>query len=203
MVRGIIIFVVFSIFINCTTIHNKKQFTLLNHEEKNIKLKTNGYYYSVYNRDSISTKNSGKGIYMKILLNNNTFHNVGNGYGDDCGKIIELDCEIKKSEKMLYEYQKYTEKRKRGKNYDIWDWGKFSTKNDTIKLQWFYNKFGQYYLIEEIGEIIDSTSFKLVRGIDYGEKTSWNMDRVYIFKPFDVEKMYEKTPLFNEIIDTK
>lgn len=182
-------------------IHNKKNFTLMNHTESHIKLKTEGYYYSIFDRDSIKTRNGGKGIYMVVLLKNNAFYNVKNGYGDDCGKIIELDCEIKKSEEMLNSYQNFSKERERNKNYDIWNWGKYSTNNDTIKIQWFYNKFGEYYLSEEIGVILDSTSFKLIKGIDYGEKVSWDMNRIYFFKPYDIKNIYNKVPLFEDIID--
>jgi hypothetical protein len=182
-------------------IHNKKHFTLLNHQENNIKLKTNGYYYSVFDRDSIKTRNSGKGIYMRVLLNNNAFHVVGNGFGEYCGKVVKLECEIKKSEEMLNKYQENKPTGKLTSNFFIWNWGKYSTANDSIKLQWFYNKFGEYYLIEEKGVIIDSTSFKLTKATDYGDKTSWEMDRIYTFKPFPVKKMYDKVPAFDEIFD--
>lgn len=202
MVRIFLYLAVFSLMISCRMIHNKKHFTLLNHQEKNIKLKTNGYYYSVFDRDSIKTIKGGKGIYMKVLLNNNTTNNVGNGYGFQCGKIVDLECEFKMSEELLNQYQNYDEyKGKRNSNTFVWDWGKYSTINDTIKLQWFYNKFGEYYLIEEIGVILDSTSFRLIKGIDYGDKTSWEMDRTYIYKPFPVDKMYDKVPEFKEIFD--
>ena len=182
-------------------IHNKKHFTLLNHQEKNIKLKTVGYYYSVFDRDTLTETTGGKGIYMKVLMNNNVTNHAKNGYGDDCGRIIDLDCEIKKSEEMLDKYQNNEYKGKRNSNFFVWNWGKYSTVNDSIKLQWFYNKFGEYYLIEEKGVIIDSTSFKLTKATDYGDKTSWEMDRIYTFKPFPVEKMYDKVPAFDEIFD--
>lgn len=200
MVRTIFYTSLFLILIGCRMIHNKKEFTLLNYQEKETKLKTNGYYYCIFDRDSVQTKNGGRGIYMKVLLNDNIIHNFNNGYGNDCGKIVELDCEIKKSEEMLLEYQALNHTRKRNKNYDVWDWGKYSTKGDTIRMQWFYNKFGEYYLVEEVGIVIDSTSFKLLRRIDYGNNTSWKMDKTYIFKAFPVKKIYDKVPLFNEII---
>jgi hypothetical protein len=201
MVRLSILFIVLFLTIGCSMIHNKKKFTLLNHQENNIKLKTGGYYYSVFDRDSLRTNNKGKGIYMRILLNNNAFQYFRNGYGDDCGKIVQLDCDINKSEQMLMSYQNNEYKGKRNSNFFIWNWGKYSTTNDTIKMQWFYNKFGEYYLIEEIGVIIDSTSFRLINGIDYGSKTSWEMDRTYYFKPFPVDNMYDEVPAFNEIFD--
>lgn len=187
-------------FTSCRIIHNEKNFTLLNHTEINTKLKTDGYYYSVFDRDSIKTRNGGKGIYMFILLKDNVFHYVKNGYGDDCGKIIELDCEIKKSEEMLNSYQNFSNKRKQNKNYDIWNWGKYSTINDTIKIQWFYNKLGEYYLIEEIGVILDSTSFKIVKGIDYGRKTSQKVDKLFEFKFYPIDNLYNGIPLFDKIL---
>jgi hypothetical protein len=201
MVRACFLGILSSLFIGCSMIHNKKHFTLLNYKETNLKIKTDGYYYSVYYRDSIRNGKSGKGIYMRVLLNNNALNIFKNGYGDDCGKVVKLECEIKKSEEMLNKYQEYIPTGKLNSNFFIWNWGKYSTTNDSIKIQWFYNKFGEYYLIEEKGVIIDSTSFRLIKAYDYGDKTSWEMDRIYTFKPFPVEKMYDKVPSFDEIFD--
>ena len=50
---------------------------------KKTKLKTNGYYYCIFDRDSVQTKNGGRGIYMKVLLNDNIIHNFNNVFVND------------------------------------------------------------------------------------------------------------------------
>lgn len=194
-----IIYVVCFLFLSCTKVYNKKHFVLNKKIEVN-SIKTDGYYYHIYDRNNKASKFTGKGIKMKILLKNGYFHDFKNGYGKQCGNNVNLECEIQMSEDIFNKYLNWKSEPDNNSNINLWDWGKFEIKKDSIRIQWFYNKFGDYYLIEEKGVVIDSTTFKLLKVIDYGTKKEYTKDEVYHFKKFDLNKIYKKTPNLNKLL---
>ena len=50
------------------------------------------------------------------------------------------------------------------------------------------------YLLEEQGRILDSTSFILTKRIDYRTKEIETINEKYVFKKYDIVKMYDKVP---------
>jgi hypothetical protein len=185
---------------SCSLVYNRNKFYLGKEIQIN-QISTKGYYYSIYNRD-INSGYLGKGLRVKVLLNNGFIHNLKNGYGDQCGYNINLDCEIKMSENMLNEYQNSTFKRanEKSSNIDLWNWGKYIISNDTIYLQHYYNRFGDYYLLEEQGRVLDSTSFILTKRIDYRTKKTETINEKYVFKKYDIVKMYDKVPKQSKMV---
>lgn len=199
MVKKITYFMLLSLFFYaCSIIHNKKHFAF-SEQFTERKIKTKGYYYQVYDLDAQYTKEKGVFIRMTVFLDNGYVYFVKNGFGDQCGDSITLDCAMKMSEYMLdkniNEFLTDTNKQS-GRNYHIWNWGKYQIVNDTITVKWFYNRFGEYYLAEEKGVVLDSTTIDFFYFKDYKTKEediSQPPER-YIFKPYPVEKMYDKIP---------
>ena len=96
-----------------------------------------------------------KKVYISIcnfFLDNGYTYVVKNGFGDYCGDLIEKECAVKASEYMLdkniNEFLEETDKQS-NRNYYIWNWGKYHIQNDTIVVKWFYNHFGDYFLVEK------------------------------------------------------
>lgn len=200
MVKKIIILLLSVIYISsCSKVYNKKNFFIENNKiDKNFVM--NGYFYNVYERNDKITKYSGKGIKMKIFLSNGLFYNVKNGYGNLCGMNVDINCEIEQSEVLLRKYLNSVENsKKKNSKVDIWNWGNYSIINDSIKIKWFYNRFGDYYLKEEIGILIDSNTFILKKVKDYRTNIVSEINEKYIFKEYDIKNIYKKAPDFNSI----
>lgn len=161
------------------------------------KIKTNGYYYSVYNLNSPYYDTKGKFLKMRTFLDNNYMYVVMNGIGNQCGDTISLSCAIKMSEYMLdkniNEFLKDTDKQKIAKHH-LWNWGKYTIVNDTITTQWYYNHHGRYFLAEEKGVILDSTTIKIFKIRDNRTKKEENIEETYYFKPYNIEVLYNKIP---------
>jgi len=191
----LLLFFVF-LYLSCFPIvHNYDTLTIKNSKISNIK--TDGYYFSKYKLNKDYHSNKGEFIRMKVLLNNGYFHYVQNGFGKECGDTISIECAIKMSEYMLdkniNEFLVDSNDQKRPV-VSLWNWGKYEIKGDSIKMQWFYNRFGDYYLAEENGIVIDSTSFKLTTIKDYSTGKISTIDEIYQFKPYNIEKIYNKIP---------
>lgn len=80
------------------------------------------------------------------------------------------------------------------RNAEIWNWGQFEIINGNIKVQYFYNYLGDYYLIEEKGKIINSTSFRITSVFDYKTKHNTDVDRVYSFQKYNVKNILKYKP---------
>lgn len=189
--------ILFSIFlISCSIWHNKKYFTL----RENIKIdriQNKGYYYSIYTNKECIDCDGGKFIHMRVFLNNGYMYYVQNGFGNKCdGNIATIDCSIQKSEKMLNEQMDIflDTSKQRTSNIFLWNWGKYNIRNDIITIQYFYNVFGNYYLIEEKGKVIDSSSIHLFYRKNYRDKRDVLINETYLFKEYNIEKLYDKIP---------
>ncbi|MBB6237542.1 hypothetical protein HDC90_002164 [Pedobacter sp. AK013] len=156
-------------------------------------LNSNGYYYSVYDRSNITDSKQGKGIYMKIFLENGFTYTVRNGYGSECGKVVDLSCEISVSERMLTAYLE-SPKSKKINTMDIWNWGKYKIIKDSILIQTYYNHQGDYYLKEEVGERLAPSSFRILQIRDYRTDKVEKVNRIFNFKIFDVHLIQDKVP---------
>lgn len=175
---------------------NKKHF-VFDYDIAINEIMTEGYYFSIYDLNQDYHKYKGQNIRMRVFLRNGYTYFVKNGFGDLCGNVISLECAISKSEYMfdrnLNEFLPNASEIKRNK-VSLWNWGKFDISNDTIKIQWYYNRFGDYFLIEEKGVIIDSVSFRIFSVKDYRSKEEEEKNEVYYFKPYEIQKIYEKIP---------
>ena len=182
----------------CSVIYNKKSFVFSNTLSER-KLRTNGYYYHVYNLDKEYMRQKGVYINMQLFLDNGYTYVVKNGFGDYCGDLIEKECAVKASEYMLdkniNEFLEETDKQS-NRNYHIWNWGKYHIQNDTIVVKWFYNSFGDYFLVEEKGIVIDSTTLDFFYFKDYqtNNDTIYKILKTYNFKVYPIDKIYNKIP---------
>lgn len=130
---------------------------------------------------------------MKVFLENGFAYTVRNGYGNQCGKVVDLSCEIAVSEGMLSAYLE-SPKRKRVSTMDIWNWGKYKIVKNRILIQTYYNHQGDYYLKEEVGEWLDPSSFRILEIRDYRTDKVEKVNRTFNFKVFDVHLIQDKVP---------
>lgn len=173
-------------------IHNKSSLTNWDDGDEK-KLNSNGYYYSIYDRSNVTDSKQGKGIYMQVFLENGFTYTVRNGYGNECGKLVDLSCEFAVSERMLKAYLE-SPKNKKTNTMDIWNWGKYKIVKDRILIQTYYNHQGDYYLKEELGELLDSSSFRILQIRDYRTDKVEKVNRIFNFKIFDVHLIQDKVP---------
>ncbi|MGV3547793.1 MAG: hypothetical protein ACO1N4_12075, partial [Pedobacter sp.] len=130
----------------------------------------------------------------KVLLNNGYVNNIQNGYGNQCADSVSLACEFEMSEVMLKKDLDWQKTKKYSGPTALWNWGRYRTENNKILIQTFYNHFGDYYLSEEEGEMLDNNSFKIYRATDYKTGKTEAKEEIYFFKPFDVSPLYNKIP---------
>jgi hypothetical protein len=203
MVRFLITWICIFLAVGCVPpiVHNKAKFVLKENLENNGNkgLKTTGYYYSIYSRKPNEGK-KGVGIKMKIPLNNGYVYNFKNGYGNQCGDSVSLACEFEMSERLLRNYLEWQKAKEYTGTVALWDWGRYNIDNKKILLQSFYNQFGDYYLLEEHGEVLDSVSFKILQKKDYRTGAIEKVEEIYVFKPYDVSWIYKKIPKHNVFI---
>jgi hypothetical protein len=202
MVRIFYFFIFLFLFSCFPKTHNKKDFVLTSDISIN-EIKTDGYYYNIYELKGLYTKYTGKSIRMKTLLKNGYIYTVKNGFGDLCSDSIGIECAIEKSEYMLDKDLTVIKDFSNEKlsTYSIWNWGKYEIKGDSILIQWFYNNKGDYYLVEEKGIVIDSSNFVLKYIKDYRTGKEKIINEEYKFKKYDIKNIYNKTPkyFFNKL----
>lgn len=206
MVKNVIILFSFIHLLSiaaCTPpiVHNKALFRVkdVGQYAKFEQMQTNGYYYSVYSREPRKGKR-GMGVEMKILLNNGYIYNFKNGYENQCGDSVTLSCEFEMSERLLNAYLKPQKVNKNNGTIALWDWGRYDIKDGRILIQTFYNYFGDYYLLEEEGEVLDHARFKIIREKDYRTDSIKEKEEVYSFKSYDISLIYKKIPKNNVFV---
>lgn len=98
-------------------------------------------------------------------------------------------------DKNINEFLEETSKQS-NRNYHIWNWGKYHIQNDTIVVKWFYNHFGDYFLVEEKGIVTDSTTIDFFYFKDYqtNNDTIYKIPKTYNFKGYPIDKIYNKIP---------
>lgn len=201
MVKSCLLFFLLILFSCGPTINNKQYFSLK--EDVYIDdINTKGYYYSIHERGDF-TEQKGKLIHMYVFLENGYFKKIKNGYGNKCGDTVTLECEIKMSEFML-EKELYMTNDISEMNrpiWSVWDWGKYKISNDSITMQWFYNRFGNYYLVEQKGYIIDQQTIKINFIKDYRTNKIDFFDETLFFSSYDISNLYNLVPkkIFSKI----
>lgn len=197
MAKYCTIFVIMLISVSCLGQRYNKDKYRFNYKININEINVNGYYYSIYELNKDYHKEKGHFIKMRVFLNNGYTYLVKNGFGNECGDTISIDCAIKMSEFMLDKninyFLKNTDKQTNA-NYHLENWGKYDIKNDTITIQWYYNHHGRYFLAEEKGVIKDSNSFKLIHFKDYQSKKDTISDEFYQFKQYPIKELYHKIP---------
>lgn len=197
MVKYYTIFVIMLINMSCLgQRYNKDKYKFdykINIDQINVR----GYYYSIYKLDKDYHREKGHFIKMRVFLNNGYTYFVKNGFGNQCGDTITINCAIKMSEFMLKKniknFLKNTNKQTNA-NYNLDNWGKYNIKNDTITIQWYYNHHGRYFLAEEKGIIKDFNSFQLISFKDYRIQKDTVSNEFYQFQEYDIEDLYNKIP---------
>lgn len=176
--------------------YNKDKYKF-NHKISIDQINVNGYYYSIYNLDKDYHKEKGYFIKMRVFLNNGYTYFVKNGFGNQCGDTISIDCAIKMSEFMFKKNTKSLLKntdRQTNANYHLENWGKYDIKNDTITIQWYYNHHGRYFLAEEKGIVKDFNSFQLISFKDYRTQKDTVSNEFYQFQKYPIKELYDKIP---------
>ncbi|OMQ12522.1 hypothetical protein [[Flexibacter] sp. ATCC 35103] len=191
---SVLIFLV--IIYSCVPItHNKNKFDIKKSESID-EIKTYGYYYSNNrNNESIVARLLFRdGFYKELGVVNSE---INNKYFKKYCDNIESNC-FKNLECMIDNYDNFfkIETNFLNRSSEIWDWGRFEIKEGKIKIQYFYNRFGNYYLVEERGVIIDNKSFNISSKYDYRNGISENLNITYFFKEYDVNKALNCKPRF-------
>jgi hypothetical protein len=83
---------------------------------------------------------------------------------------------------------------KNGRSAQIWNWGRLQITKHDIKIQYFYNDRGSYYLIEEKGKVISANSFKIKSVLDYKTKRSTDVNILYSFEKYNIGDILKHTP---------
>lgn len=210
MIRLLIIILSFN---SCVTIYNKKEFTYYkdsNASTVNL-LNTNGYYfcldsfYIFYNykiagspnylkpQKDIWTKDSilAYGIKTIILYKDGRtlvgYNSISTGVEYNLNTVTgENTFEAAKAN---FQNNKRFELKRNFKNkkYGIWDWGIYKFDKDTIKIQYFYNHYGNYDLIELQGIVTDTNHFRLVhwKNISAKKNNSKVINRLFTFERYE------------------
>jgi hypothetical protein len=185
-------------------VHNRNDF---NFKEGQIidGIQTNGYYYA-YN---FSKNQDSKSITVRILFKNGLYKQIGVVSSESDSDYFKKRCNniqnntyessFENIECMIDNYDYFFKVKTNfvNKNAEIWDWGGFEIRGDRIKIQYFYNRFGDYYLIEEEGRVIDSQSFKMVSKYDYRNGIKEDLNITYFFKKYDVNNVLNYKPKKN------
>lgn len=196
-----ILFFLIIIFYSCIPIvHNKSK--LIRKENLPITaLKTEGYYFTV----DQSRDKEDKFIVARLLFENGIFREIGrislndtSAYKKRCPLTLINTYEV--SQRMLecmldnYEYFFKIKTNFLNRNSKIWNWGRFEITNGEIKVQYFYNYLGNYYLLEEKGEIINTDSFRIKSIFDNKTKKSTEVNVLYLFKEYNVDEILKYSP---------
>jgi len=189
--KVIAILIIIIVFSACATINNKENLMLKEIKlNTQIPLKINGYYY--YENEVIDylvkNPNTSGGVtpdykteYNRKTINIMVFYKNGYVYNSDmlliCGEIpneitdIEQISQYNTYEKAKREYEQspnsYCYGFTGGKR-DIWNWGVFKIENQKIKIQYYRNILGDYFLVEMVGSIINDTTFLISNEKLYG-----------------------------------
>jgi len=178
-------------------IHNKDKFIVKVDANIN-ELRTNGYYYTL---DSTS-KYGTNSIMARILFKEGYFKELGiinpnldNQYFKK--KCSEIQSNALKNLECMIDNYDYFFKIKTNflnRNSSVWGWGGTQIKGNSIKIQYYYNRFGDYYLIEEEGRIINDHSFIIYSKYDYRNGRKENLNVKYFFKEYFVTKVIDFKP---------
>jgi len=188
----------------------------------NSKFKLNGYYYHVNEIESYPYyKNQYGGYsqdstksYTKILIKPLMLYGDGSAYLPDhfsgmqdnlvfnfanCGLVnnnniigaqTHFECYVLNRPEKQYNFM--------NRKGEIWNQGLFKVDGNTIKLQIFYNVWGNYYLYEKTGHILADGSIKFIHAKDYQNNVEFDLEERYYFKEFMIEPKVESYIMKNK-----
>lgn len=191
----------FSFYSCVPIIHNKQKFTL--EGESNITaIKTKGYYYTL----DYSKEKESKYIVTRILFKNGLFRQIGSIHSKSNSEYFSKKCFIEQNNTyknsimnfdcMLNNYNYFFKIKTNfiSRNAQVWNWGRVEIINNKIKIQYFYNFHGDYYLFEENGEVLNPESFRITSNYDYKTKEKSEVNYTYFFKEHEVDSILENKP---------
>jgi hypothetical protein len=180
----------------------------------NSNFKLNGYYYLVneiksypYYKNQYGgySQDSTKG-YKKVLIKPLLLFGDGSAYSPgyfsgmqdnlvfnfaNCGLVdnntiigaqTHFECYV-----LNRPEQKYNFMNRKG---EIWNQGLFRVDGNIIRLQIFYNVWGDYYLYEKTGQILADGSIKFIYAKDYQDNEEYGLEEIYYFKEFMIEPKF-------------
>lgn len=178
------------------SIHNKR--FLLKNKETSIddRIRKDGYYFY---------EDKGKahfGVNVMIFFENGFFKDIGfisakdsTLYDVPYEKICpgmsnanEVTSALRRTECVLDNYSRFFNHHYLNfinKNSLISSWGKYAVDGDSIKIQYFYNYRGNYYLTEKRGSISTDDHISLTSSYYYAAKKRYPIDLKYRFQKYD------------------
>ena len=102
------------------------------------------------------------------------------------GALNHFECYLRNMPKEKYNFM--------NKNSEIWGQGIFTSNNKHIKLQIYYNRLGDFYLLEETGKVINDSTFIVEKRKSMRTKKEWIVSEKYHYR-----KMTQ-VPKFNSLI---
>ncbi len=177
------------------SIHNRK--FLLRNKKSSISdgIRKDGYYFY----EDIGENNLGvnviiffEGGFLKdigfISAIDSGYHGIE--YKDLCPEMSnarEFTAALRKTECVLDNYRLFFNQDLNfiNKNSVISDWGKYEVDGDSIKIQYFYNYRGNYYLTEKSGIISADNTITLSKKYYYRIKKNYPIDVKYRFQNYD------------------
>lgn len=202
------IYILILVFIltSCVTIYNKKKVMDINDIglTKN-ELRLDGYYYQKEIFQSHPYKLSGNvqiidtsqtyeqiRILPCVLYSDGSVSKLGSYSGVQDINAFRYDIKCSFSGNNTFDSaMEYFEcyfknmKERNNRKSSIWDQGVYKVDGEKITLQIFYNVWGNYYLYEERGRILNDTTFILNHAIDYQNGETYDIKEQFYFKKMD------------------
>lgn len=197
--KFIISFSILSFSIGCSTIYHKSIFHLANtpFEFQNITFKTNGYYFlektfeegEKYIDEKIKTNSKSCGImpiifYSDGFVRKSEFIHGLKPYQDEKSKRDSINEYLKELEFSFLDNTFHVQIKN-----SIWDWGKYRQKGDEILIQYYYNHFGDFRLIDLKGKVKNDSTIIITKKYGYKQpnypyEINEEINEVYRFKEF-------------------
>lgn len=178
-------------------VHNKSDFRIAKESNTSNKIDTNGYYYTISNNNNLK---------YRILFNNGLYREIGQINSKINSKYFIQKCviqmndsvssSIKNFECMInnYEYFFNVNTNFLNSNAKIWNWGRFKVVDNTLIIQYFYNHFGDYYLMEENGIVLNDKTFRIIKTKDHRTNKVQETDLLYKFKKHEINNLKKFYP---------
>lgn len=204
------IYILILVFIltSCVTIYNKKKVMDINDIGLTKKeLRLDGYYYQKGTAKTHPYVRDGHGGYYLdtsisyqqirivpcVLYSDGSVSKLGfySGMKDNDAFNYNMKCSLLDNNTLEsafdhFEcYLKNMKDKNYNKKYSIWNQGVYKIEDGKIVLQIFYNVWGDYYLYEERGKILNDTTFVLDSAIDYQNGKTHDIHKEFHFNSMD------------------
>jgi hypothetical protein len=188
---------------SCILIYDshKLRFPTNDFQLDNKTLKTNGYYFDldsvytgIYDFETNRMTNSKyyEKIITPILFYNNGYIKINGSYSgimvDDNSGLKRVNTFENCHKNIKYSLLKHNNTRCKNRKSDVWGWGVFKIDKDSIKIQFYRNVLGDYYLTEYHGLVINDTTIIFKQQIDfkgYQDMDAKSINKLYRFCKFD------------------